>query len=152
MKVFVLAPRENWICDRIAKEWYENNKDVSTNDPLKADVLWLLAGWCWNQVPISFLQQKKIVLTVHHIVPEKFDDRKKAEFEFRDQFVDAYHVPNEKTKDMICGLTKKPIYVISYWYDGSFWKPQDKKTCKIRAGISEEKFISRRSSVSSAIQ
>ncbi|MAE86556.1 MAG: hypothetical protein CMB80_27730 [Flammeovirgaceae bacterium] len=141
MKVFVLSPRENWICDRIASEWIFHNQEINSNSLEEADVIWLLAGWCWSQIPIHFLKTKKTVLTVHHIVPEKFDDRKMREFLFRDQFIDAYHTPNEKTASMISSLTRKPIHTVSYWYDDSAWYPEDKHECRKFLGLNSQKFI-----------
>jgi hypothetical protein len=29
MKVFVLAPKEDWIVDRFVKEWSEDNPDIT---------------------------------------------------------------------------------------------------------------------------
>ena len=117
MKVFVLAPQENWICDRIAAEWKKYCSDITTDNIQEADVVWLLAGWCWNHVPMYILNDKKVILTVHHIVPDKFDNLKLREFQARDQFVNAYHVPNIKTAEFVKQLTNKPIFISSYWYD-----------------------------------
>ena len=101
MKVFVLAPRENWICDRIYQEWIENSSEITTENIQEASVVWLLAGWCWRHIPPEILAEKKVVVTVHHIVPEKFDKSKLSDFVTRDHFVDAYHVPNAKTAAII---------------------------------------------------
>ena len=141
MKVFVLAPRENWICDRISEEWTRHYPDITIQDPAGADVLWLLAGWCWNHLPIDLLKTKKVILTVHHIVPEKFDKNKIDEFKFRDQFVDSYHVPNRKTAYFVNQLTNKPIHVITYWYDEDTWKKEDYKTSRDFLGITDDKFV-----------
>ena len=70
MKVFVLAPNEDWIVDRQVKEWNEHNADISVSDPKQADVIWLLADWCFSRLPIELLKSKKVLCTVHHIVPE----------------------------------------------------------------------------------
>ena len=126
MKVFVLAPKEDWICDRLVAEWYENFPEYSTNSIAEADVVWLLAGWCWNHLPINILKDKKIVVTEHHIVPEKFNQQKYNNFLIRDQFVDCYHVPNEKTKSLLQQITKKRIEVIPYWCNDKIWKPIDR--------------------------
>ena len=63
MKVFLLAPNENWICDRITKEWQNYMPQTVTANIHEADVIWLLAGWCWNQIPTSILQKKKVLVT-----------------------------------------------------------------------------------------
>ena len=121
-KVFVLAPRENWVCDRFVSEWYQNMSDISTRNLLEADTVWLLAGWCWNQIPQNILASKKVILTIHHIVPEKFNDQKLNEFNFRDKFVDIYHVPCARTREQIKNLTSKPICVIPFWVNEEIWK------------------------------
>lgn len=141
MKVFVLAPHENWICDRIAAEWKKYCPDVTTENIQEADIVWLLAGWCWNHVPMHLLKSKKVVLTVHHIVPDKFDDTKLRGFQVRDQFVDAYHVPNIKTAEMVNQLTDKPIYVSSYWYDPDCWQLLEKEECRNILNLPKDKFI-----------
>jgi glycosyltransferase involved in cell wall biosynthesis len=141
MKVFCLKPNENWICDRIAGEFYNNFSDVSSKNIFDCDVVWLLAGWCWRHVPVDILRSKKIVVTVHHIVPEKFDDNKLNDFLIRDQFVDAYHVPNDKTLKFISQLTKKPIFSVPYWFDKEKWFPQNREKCRELLGLPEESFI-----------
>ena len=141
MKVFVLAPHESWICDRIAKEWHDYMGHISTNNVYEADILWLLAGWCWNHVPQEILAKKKVVLTEHHIVPEKFDNAKQQLFLYRDQFVDAYHVPNKFTEKFLRTMTSKPIYVLGYWFDPKTWFKEDKKKCREELRLPKDKFI-----------
>ena len=141
MKVFLLAPNENWICDRITKEWQNYMPQTVTANIHEADVIWLLAGWCWNQIPTSILQKKKVLVTEHHIVPEKFDSRRLRNFVERDQFADAYHVPNDKTASFISQLTNKPIHVVEYWYDPQLWFSENKEECRKLLGIPNDKFI-----------
>jgi len=141
MKLFVLAPRENWICDRIAEEWHHNNPTIKCVEPVEADVLWLLAGWCWNHIHPNILSSKKVVLTVHHIVPDKFTDQKHEEFVIRDQYVDAYHVPNRKTALLVRQLTQKPIFIVPYWYDASKWKETDLNNARKNLNLPKDKFI-----------
>jgi len=81
-------------------------------------------------------------MTVHHIVPDKFDAEKKSEFKFRDQFVDLYHVPCQKTKDQIKKLTKKPIEIIPFWVNQNIWHPiEDKAGLRKKYGIYEDAFL-----------
>lgn len=141
MKIFVLAPREEWICDRQAKEWIATNSHLCTDDIRSADLIWLLAGWCWNQIPVETLSSKKVVLTVHHVVPEKFGPEKISEFVYRDKFVDVYHVPNNITRDHIRKYTNKRIVVIPFWFDSTTWTPLDKTNSRIELGLNKEDFI-----------
>lgn len=141
MKVFVLQPNEGWVCDRFADEWRRVNPDITTHDPNDADVLWLLAGWCWNHLPTDLLSRKKVVATIHHIDPDKFNDEAKREFIARDQFVDTYHVPCARTSRLITQLTSKPIFVQPFWVNSRLWTPQHKATCREKYGLPLDKFI-----------
>lgn len=120
MKIFALPPGENWICDRFVSEWNHFNQDISTTNPFEADMIWLLADWCWNQVPKNLLQ-KTVIVSVHHITPDKFGHKEVMDFVARDKFVNVYHVPCEKTAEQIRHLTKKPIYVQPFWVNQSMW-------------------------------
>lgn len=140
MKVFALAPQENWIVDRIVNEWNEGNKDIYTTNPPDADVIWLVADWCWKQL-IPILKHKKVVVTVHHVVPNKFlvDD-----FILRDDLVDKYHCPNKQTADFIRKYTNKPIQVIPYWINDKLFFPDDsinQSDIKTSLNIPENSFL-----------
>ena len=119
--VFTLASSENWICDRFANEWNINNSDISVENIYECDILWLLAGWCWNQVPQQVLREKLVVLTIHHIVSEKFSEEKMREFIFRDQFVDLYHVPCKSAALKVKSLTSKPVLIQPFWANQDLW-------------------------------
>ena len=119
-KIFVLSPNENWICDRFVSEWTSFYKNTVAT-PEEADIIWCIADWCWNQISTSILKEKKVVMSVHHIVPDKFVDFERKQFEIRDQFVDFYHVPCKKTHDQIRHLTEKEIFVQPFWVNGNMW-------------------------------
>jgi len=141
-KIFVLPAREDWIVDRFVSEWNEDNFDISTRDPFEADVIWLMASWCWNHLPFQLLSSKKVVATVHHIVPEKFDDNRRRDFELRDKFVDVYHVYNKETQDIVKELTNKPVQIIEYWANQKIWKKTSSKL-KLREkyNLSKDSYI-----------
>ena len=71
MKVFVLAPNENWILDRIANEWAVECPEMTTTDYNKADVIWLVSSFSWRKMPAKILEEKKVVATIHHVVVSK---------------------------------------------------------------------------------
>ncbi len=141
MKIFSLAPKENWILDRITKEWSELDPELFTDDPTQADVLWVISPWLWRRIPASLLSEKKVVVTIHHIVPEKFNVNSIRDFIIRDQFVDLYHVPCVKTKEFISQHTNKPIKVIGYWYNGNTWTPYNKSDARKDLELPEDSFI-----------
>jgi glycosyltransferase involved in cell wall biosynthesis len=123
MKIFALTPDENWIVDRFVAEWHEYNKDICVSTPDEADVIWLTPAWCWRRLSTKQLSTKKVIATVHHIVPDKFGSAERNEFIVRDQFVTAYHVPCEKTKKQIqdLNITTKHIEVIPFWINQNLW-------------------------------
>jgi len=137
MKTFVLPPNENWICDRFVQEWYQHNADISTKKPHEADVIWILADWCWNQIPPPLLR-KKIAISIHHITPEKFKAPQVEEFLMRDQVVDVYHVPCEKTAEQIRGLTSKPILVQPFWVNNKIWFDDKQSGLALRKNLGIE--------------
>ena len=122
-KVFVLPPSEDWIVDRFVKEWNEDNSDITVAHPKDADVVWLLADWAWDQLAkTGWLTNKKVLTSVHHIVPEKFKDQDIKNFLLRDKFTTAYHVYNQQTADFIKKFTKKPIHLVKYWANQKIWQ------------------------------
>lgn len=143
MKIFCHIPREEWFCDRYGLE-YKNfsSHEVSFNSIDKdTDLIWLLAAWCWKQINPSVLMQKKVVCTIHHEVPWKFDENRRKNFLERDAFVDVYHVPCEKTKEFIKKHTSKPIEVITYWCNYHLFKEFNRNETKKFFNLPLDKFI-----------
>ena len=124
-KVFVLRAKEDWICDRLVDEWTQWNGDITTSNPVEADVLWILSEWCWKQIPYALLQSKRVVVTIHHIVPEKFGQAELNDFMMRDKVTDLYHVYNDIALQFISKLTTKPIKLVHYWANNHFWQPTE---------------------------
>lgn len=141
MKVFALPAGEDWVVDRFVHEWNELNSAVATKSPADADILWCVAGWCWNHLPPHVLASKPVVLTVHHIDPTKFGEPQYDEFLTRDKFVDVYHVPCGRSAQVLRRLTKKPIFVQPFWVNTRIWSPQDKDTCREQCDLPADKFL-----------
>jgi len=141
VKVYLNDPKESWIVDRIRKEWYENNPNLVTENIAECDVLWIVAPWQWARIPRQYLESIKVVCTIHHIVPEKFNKQNLNEFLIRDTFVDAYHVPNKHTEHFVKQLTQKPVNVASYWFNSSLWNPMDKQECRSELQIDKDRFV-----------
>lgn len=141
MKIFTLQAGEKWICDRFVSEWNESNPDTFVQNPQEASIIWLLADWCWNQIPRDILSKKRVVCTVHHLVPEKFTTSARNEFMDRDQYVDLYHVPCITTQKQLQSLTDKPVFVRPFWVNQNIWFPMDKRALRRKHGISDDKFL-----------
>jgi glycosyltransferase involved in cell wall biosynthesis len=138
MKVYTLRANENWFCDRFFKEWEQHAKEYCTPFMEDCDVIWLLPSWQWRRIPQRYLESKKVVASVHHIVPEKFN---KNDFMARDRFVDCYHVPCQQTKDNINAYTSKPIKVVGYWLNSEVWSPISVRESRGSLGLNHEDYI-----------
>ena len=142
MKIYTLPAGENWICDRFTEEWNGSNPDLFCTNPEDADIIWLLSDWCWDKIPRRLLQQKIVVCSVHHIVPEKFGDNQRQDFLERDKFVNLYHVPCNLTMNQISSLTQVPIFVQPFWINSNLWYPiEDKVSLRQKYGIDEKEFV-----------
>ena len=136
MKLFINEIHEDWICNRIRSEFVKahdfNNDNYLVDDVSEADTVWLLFGWGWMNISPKILENRKVILTVHHIDPEKIN---KSEFLIRDSYVDFYHVPNYKVIDFFPReIDRSKIKVIPYWYDQDVWMPHD-------LNLSEDKLV-----------
>ena len=141
MRIYTFTGNENWICDRFAEEWVSHNGEVSSS-PEEADIVWIISPWLWQPLPLPLLQEKKVVVTIHHLVREKFTKMSLKEFLYRDAFVDIYHVPCEQTKSFIERITKKPIFVIPFWVNQDIWYPiTDKNGLKASFDLDPTKFL-----------
>ena len=139
MKFFLVVANENWICDRLASEWQEF-ADVTTN-PVEADVVWILSPYIWNSVPRQILENKKVLVTIHHVVPEKFTKDSLREFLQRDKFVDYYHVTCEQTEKFISKITKKPIFKHPFWVNQHNWFEINKQEARQKLNLSEGAYL-----------
>ena len=138
MKVFTLKANENWHSDVYHEEWRKHAGKYYTNNINEASVLWLLPAWQWRKIPAYYLLNRKIVVTVHHVVPENFDIRNFLE---RDKYTDLYNVPCKKTYDFISSYTNKPIEIIGYWLDKEKWQYIDPTHAREKLGIAQDRFV-----------
>ena len=81
MKIYINDSNENWICDRMRKEFIERNVKYITYDIVEADIIWLFSNWIWKQVPIEILKNKKFSKNWNNIheKPDSYIDAKKWE-------------------------------------------------------------------------
>lgn len=115
MKIFILAAQENWITDQLAQEWIENNKDLYTQNLLEADIIWILSNYVADAIPIEIYKQKKVITTIHHIVPWKMDLQRKNHFNYLNSITDYYHSICDKTTIELKKYTNKKIITLPFW-------------------------------------
>lgn len=138
MKVFTLTASENWFPDRYATEYSKYSRhEGNVDDPYNSDAVWMIASYNWRSLDINFLKQTPTICSVHHIVPEKFNQH---EFSERDKVVDLYHVPCKKTYNQVKDFTNKPIKIIGYWLNTDNWFPLDRQKCKQKLNLSNNNF------------
>ena len=143
MKIFCHVPRESWIVDRMGSEYLKySSHDVSLNSINDdTDIIWLFASWCWNHIPLKILENKTVVCTIHHEVPEKFDNKRRKNFLARDKFVNFYHTYTEETADLIKAISKKPVKIIPHWVNNNLWKQKDKIEARKKFSLPQNKFL-----------
>ena len=137
MKIYLNKANENWIVDRQRKEWYEYNPETLPSSVDDLDLVWIIAPWVWRHISTQLLKIKKVVCTIHHVIPSKFEEN---DFILRDRFVHCYHVFTEETKNFIQKFTEKPIVKINAWYDPNLWF-RDGKTYYQDFGLDEGDYI-----------
>ena len=115
MKIYINSIKENWIVDRVKKEWEISNPTYNTQFSSKADIIWLIAPWTWKKVSKKNLLNKKVVCSFYHIDEEKFTTYDLDEFKDRDSYVDFYHTISKKSEIQLQKLTNKPIFVAPFW-------------------------------------
>jgi len=125
MKIYMLPADENWICDTLTNDWLKHNPKSSVMRPEQADIIWIFSEWRWRVIPKHLLKDKpnkKVVVTIHHLVPSKFGVDEREEFMDRDKHVDLYHVYNARAKAQLEILTDKPVRQVPYWVNDAMWR------------------------------
>lgn len=139
MKIYLSKINESWIVDRVRREWYENNKDISTKYISNADILWIISPWLWKKIPKKHLKQKKVICSQYHFDFSNFD---KSDFLNLDRYVDEYHVISKKTESQLKKLTNKKITSIPFWInDKLFFHVQNKKKIRQEFGFQQDDYL-----------
>ena len=142
MKIFILAARENWITDRLEAEWIKNNKELYTQNIHEADVIWILSAYRFRQIPIQFYKTKKVVTTVHHIVPWKMDKNLHQQYRELNQITDIFVTNQPICKNTLSKYVTKPIKVIPLWHNEETWKNiSNKEELRDKYNFSKDDFL-----------
>lgn len=142
MKVYLTNLNESWIVDRLRKEWYEYNSNISTENIKEATVVWIIAPWLWRKTRKNYLKNKKVICSIYHFEKSDFEQKKLQEFHKRDKYIDLYHVISLKTKDELQKLTNKEIVYIPFWSDQNEWfEIQDKISIREKYNIPNDSYV-----------
>lgn len=145
-KVYIVGANENWVIDTIKDEWEEFNRERVTDDPTKADTIWLMADYKYKTVPLELLKSKYVVTTVHHIDPAKITKTRIEHFKKLLSFTDKWHSICKSAADYMTQYFQIPrdeIFVAPFWVNTQIWKPiRDQKTeLRNKHKLPQDKFL-----------
>lgn len=142
MKVYINSAKENWVVDRFIEEWNNYNFKQSRTYFYGKNLIWLIAPWAWQNIPLRYLKKNKVLCTIHHIDEDKFTESEIKEFQDRDSYINAYHVISDKTFDQVKKITTKPIYKIPFWVNQHIWFTiKNKNKLRSKYNISKESYL-----------
>ena len=139
MKVYLNKINESWIIDRVRKDWYKNNKDISTNLINKSNIFWIISPWVWRSMPKKALEGKKVLCSHYHFDFNNFDEK---DFYQLDRYVNEYHVISLKTKKQLEKLTDKKITSIPFWINQkNFYYIESKVRLREKFGFKSNQYL-----------
>ncbi len=142
MKIFINDAKEDWIVDRLKKEYSEYNPKLFTNEARDADIIWIISPWSWKNVSKKYLKEKKVLCTVHHVDFDKFIGKEKRNFYKLDKFVDYYHTISDKSSEQLFSLTSKKTYNFPFWVNSKLWfNISETSKLKTKYKIPEDRYI-----------
>ena len=142
MKIFINDAKEDWIVDRLKKEFSVYNPKLFTNEVKDADIIWIISPWSWKNVSKKYLKEKKVLCTVHHVDFNKFTGKEKRNFYKLDKFVDYYHTISDKSYEQLFSLTSKKIYNFPFWVNSKLWFDiSESSKLKTKYKIPEDRYI-----------
>lgn len=141
-KIYLNRARENWIVDRLTKEFCGFNKTKTTKFISQSDKIWIIAPWVWKNISKKHLINKKVLCTIHHIDQQKFDTLELKDFKERDVYIDQYHVTNDITYQKLSDLTNKRIVKIPFWINhDKFFNIQDRDKLRKKFNLNSSDFL-----------
>lgn len=123
MKIYILAENEGWITDVLEKEWIEGNKNIYTNNYQEADIIWILSDYIIQRIPLAILMKKKVITTIHHMVPNKMTPSLINHYKYLDKVSNKFHVICNHTYNQLKEYVTKPIETKLFWTNTKEWYP-----------------------------
>jgi glycosyltransferase involved in cell wall biosynthesis len=143
MKIICNRPYEDWVVDAMTQDYINNSrhevidKIIDKSELESCDLFWWFGTTAVGGLQekdstyyLNLAKEKKVVRTIHHFVPWKFDESKYQNFMSADQFVDCYHTYTENTAANISSLSQKPVKIIPHLVNKKKWYPLDKDECR----------------------
>jgi hypothetical protein len=113
-KIFIISDEINpnhiefkgqkWICDTLKEEFLKEFPNITTRKAQEANIIWYLAPWNYQHIPINFckeqwiekLKKSKVIFTQHHIDEMKLDSLE-TQFDFMKTYSTKLHAICTKT-------------------------------------------------------
>ena len=142
MKVFIVAAKENWITDQLFDEWIKNNQDLYTNNIQDATIIWILSNYLLDVLPQEIYKKKKVITTIHHIVPWKNNKEKLEHYKKLNEITDVFHSICDKTTISMKQIFTKKIITKPFWNNQNlYFKIDDKYNLRKKHNIPKNAFV-----------
>jgi glycosyltransferase involved in cell wall biosynthesis len=139
MNIFLSDLNESWVVDRLRKDWYNHNAEISTNDIRNSDIIWIISPWVWKKLSKKILSKKVVICSIYHIDFESFNEK---DFYKRDKYVDFYHVISDHTREQLENLTSKKITSIPFWVNSEIFKKlNNTDLIRKKFGFEEDEYL-----------
>ena len=57
MKIYLSKINEDWIIDRVKKEWSDNNRSITTKYIFNSDIIWIISPWQTDEAASATILQ-----------------------------------------------------------------------------------------------
>jgi glycosyltransferase involved in cell wall biosynthesis len=129
---------QKWICDQLKEEFTNEFPEHITNEPSEASIVWYLACWNTRYIPKGFtlhswqtyLKEKKVIFTQHHIDETKYQSSLKSQFKFMQTYGNKFHtICNSTRTTMQKYFPNEEIINYPLWINNKMFYeiPMDKK-------------------------
>lgn len=142
MKIYLSKINEDWIIDRVKKEWLENNKDISTKYIYNSDLIWIISPWLWKKIPLYFLKNKKVICSIYHVDNPEKKITGIENFDELNSLTDQFHVISENTLKDLKRITDKKITSIPFWINDKIFFPlPNKNQIREKYNVNKSAFV-----------
>tara|TARA_Y100001933_G_scaffold103236_1_gene104029 strand:- start:531 stop:1877 length:1347 start_codon:yes stop_codon:yes gene_type:complete len=136
-----IISEDTWICKRLRKEYENMNKNFIADKIEDADIVWIISSWEINKNIRKKLENKIVVITIHHIDSEKIKDIGEY-MKNLEEIASVYHIIDMGTYNKIKNYTEKKIFYQPFWVDeNDFYEIKDKKKIREKHNLNRDSFL-----------